>query len=304
METFQLLFLKIIPLYTLILLGFLCAKKLHLDKDTIGRLLLYVISPVIVFYGGLLNNITIENISLPVIVFLIAGCVSLLFYRLGQYFFPNSSDANLLAYSAGASNTGYFGLPVIASILGQEAFTLAIIANLGMIIFENTLGFYLAAKGNFSAKQSLIKIAQLPHLYVLSLGILFNLLGFSKNQILLQNFEYFKGAYALLGMMIIGIGLANMRFVLHDFKFVGLSFLAKFICFPLITLLFIWIDQTMKLCSPTSHQVLLIILSTPLAANAVVIAGELKLNPAKAALGVLTTTLFAILFIPLIIQVL
>ena len=303
METFQLLFLKILPLYLLILLGFFATKKLKTDKEGIGKLLLYIISPVIIFYGGLLNSFNLHNISLPFVVFLTASLASIVFYKIGKRFFPKNSDANLLAYAAGASNTGYFGLPVIAAILGQEAFLMAIIANLGMIIFENTIGFYLAAKGNYSAKQSLIKILRLPHLYALTLGILFQQLGLSDNQILLTNYELFKGSYTLLGMMIIGMSLANMRFVLTDYLFVGLGFLAKFIFLPIMTLILIYFDQNFKIYDTLTHQVFLIIACAPLAANTVVIAHELQLDPAKAALAVLLSTLFALVFIPIAIQI-
>lgn len=302
MQTFELLFIKILPLYILILVGFYATKKLNAEKESVGKLLLYIISPVIIFYGGLLNTFSWHNISLPFVVFLMASITSIVFYQIGRKLFPKGSDANLLAFASGASNTGYFGLPVISAILGQEAFLIAIIANLGMIFYENTIGFYIAAKGNYTARQSFIKILKLPHLYALLIGICFNHFGYSKSQLLLTNYELFKGSYTLLGMMLIGMSLANMKFILTDYLFVASSFVAKFAFLPIMSLLLIYLDQTLQIYSSLTHQVFLIIACTPLAANTVVIANELNLSPGKASLAVLGSTIFALFFIPIIIQ--
>src|SRR5690348_8810287 len=43
------LLIKLIPLYCVILLGFLAGRYLHAQKETIGSLLIYIIAPFVIF---------------------------------------------------------------------------------------------------------------------------------------------------------------------------------------------------------------------------------------------------------------
>jgi predicted permease len=51
------------------------------------------------------------------------------------------------------------------------------------------------------------------------------------------------------------------------------------------------------------RQVIVLLSLTPMAVNTVVLATALKVKPEKAALGVLSTTLFALFFIPAVMAV-
>ncbi len=81
--------------------------------------------------------------------------------RLARHSLPAEESA-VLAFSAGTGNTGYFGLPVALVLLPPTGVTLYLFAVLGVTLYEFTVGFYLSARGRFSARQSLFKIVRLP----------------------------------------------------------------------------------------------------------------------------------------------
>jgi len=63
------LLIKIIPLYVLIFLGFFAVKVLKADKDTISQLLVYIIVPVVIFFGAYNVDINLTYLSLPIVLF-------------------------------------------------------------------------------------------------------------------------------------------------------------------------------------------------------------------------------------------
>jgi predicted permease len=69
MQLFLFLVAKLIPLYLLIAVGFVAAKYLNAKKETLASLLIYVIAPVVVFYGVATTKLTVSALALPIIFF-------------------------------------------------------------------------------------------------------------------------------------------------------------------------------------------------------------------------------------------
>lgn len=114
---------------------------------------------------------------------------------------------------------------------------------LASILYQNSVGYYITAKGNFSAKES-IKVLKLPVLYAFILGIIINLNGVKIPEVLFSYSEFLKGAYAILGMMLIGMGMEKFRNNnSFDIKFISYTLFIKFIIWPLATLVFIYFDK-------------------------------------------------------------
>lgn len=300
METFFILFFKVIPLYALILLGFTIGKYLKLSKDTLTTILIFVISPVVIFNGLLITHLSFSILTLPVIFFLVSCFMCLVFYIVASKIWTNSTK-NILAFTSGTGNTGYFGLPVAIALLGENISGLVIMCVLGVVLFENSLGYYITARGNFTAKQSVIKLLKLPTLYACIVGVIVNLLGINLGQTYFEYASYFKGAYILLGMMIISIAISNISINSIDLKFLSLSFLAKFIIWPVMIAIIIFFDKNIfHMYSNEIYKVMIIMSVVPLAANTVSLATLLNAQPEKASLAVLLSTIFALGYIPLI----
>ena len=101
-------------------------------------------------------------------------------------------------------------------------------------------------------------------------------------------------------MMLIGIGLSELKLNHLDLKFLTLSLLAKFVIWTLLITGLIIIDKTfLALFSEEIHQMMFLLSIVPLAANAVAFSSELKINPEKASLAVFTSTVIALFYIPL-----
>lgn len=304
MHIFFTLFLKIIPLYCIILLGYIAGRKLHVKKESIAPLLIYIIAPVVVFTGVSKADISAGTLSLPLFFFCLASTLCLFAYTVGSLIWKDS-EKNILAFAAGAGNVGYFGLPVAVAVFGPEAIPLVVLSVFGIILYENTLGFYITAKGNFSSRESIRKVLKLPTVYAFFLGVIINLSGIPSGQALTDLATYFQGAYTTLGMMLIGLGIASAGTLKIDAPFIAFSFSIKFLLWPLLVALFIALDSTMfHLYGQQIHSVMILLSAVPLGANIVAYATELKTHPEKAATAVLLSTLVALFYIPILVALL
>src|SRR5260370_24959173 len=124
MAVFWTLFLKVLPLYLTIGLGYLAGKYLHVKKDIIAPLLIYMIVSIIVFNGTATTPMTLQNISLPCVFFLLCCFICLLFLWISSLIWQDASK-NILAFTAGTGNTGYFGLPVVVALFAKPTMGLA-----------------------------------------------------------------------------------------------------------------------------------------------------------------------------------
>lgn len=302
MSLFLTIGLKLLPLVVLIVLGYAAGTLAKVEKKSVARMLLYIIVPVIVFHGVYTTTITVGAILLPVSFYVLACTLCLLAFALGKLVWKDNT-ANIFAYSAGTGNTGYFGIPVVLALLGPESLGPAVLATMGLIFFENTLGFFITARGSHTLKQSLIRVLTLPSLYALFLGLALNLSHVHLPAAYDTLATGFRGTYTTLGMMMIGLGISGFQKFEVDLPFLALCSVAKFIVWPLTVAGLLALDgMSTHFIDPSLHTLVLLLSLMPMAANTVVLATALKVKPEKAALGVLATTIFALIYIPAVLS--
>lgn len=301
MAIFFTLLFKLIPLYLIIVLGYIAGKYLQVKKESIAPLLIYIIVPIVIFQGTYSAHINAGLLSLPIVVFFISSFLCLVFYFLSQFFWHDSTR-NILAFASGTGNTGYFGLPVALALFGNNILGIMVIAILGGILYENSLGFFITARGHHTAGEAFVKVLKLPTLYAFLLGLILNISGIQIATIFTDVMTQFRSAYSILGMMLIGLGLSSIRTYAFDAKFVITAFIAKFIAWPLLMFAIIFIDShLLHLYTIQIYKVMVLISIVPLAANTVAFATALKAQPEKASLAVLLSTLFALFYIPAVV---
>lgn len=290
--------IKLLPLYFNILLGYIAGKKLQANQETISKLMFYIISPLIIFNGVIHTKLNASIMSLPILTFAISCSLCVIFYRFSRRIWSDSTK-NLMAFSAGSGATGYFGVPLALIIFDQQTEGIYIMALLGVTLYDNSLGYYISVKGSYTTMECMKKILTLPTLYAFLLGMAINLFQIPIPDVYTDFITHIKGVYIVMGMMIIGIGLAGLTEFKLDFKFIGMTFLAKFLAWPLLVLLIIAIDRAyLGIYHPTSHQVLILISIVPLAINTVIMASIMKYQPERVAATVLLSTIFALLYLP------
>src|SRR5690554_540201 len=294
------------PLWTLLSfigLGWLAARRLAIDPRPVATLLIYIIAPVTFFRGLLLGGPTVNYLLLTLTCFLLASLIATLINPLAKRFL-SAPESALLAFSSGTGNTGYFGLPIAMLLLSPEGVTLYLFCVLGVTLYEFTVGFYLSARGQFSARESLAKIVRLPLIYAFLAALVLSGLNMTLPSALMESLAVFPATYTLLGMMIIGMTLGRVAIREIDLRFLTGCVAVRYLLWPWLMLVLVLLLQALTPLSSDLALALLLLGVVPMAANVVVVAMELGIKPEKGALAVLATTLAAPLLIPVYLPLL
>ncbi len=294
------LLINVVPLYGLILLGFVIGKTTDLDVKPIATLMLYALLPFVMLGATATMNFTSEYFFPPLIIGSISITASTLAYLISKKIWgENDKRHNLLGMLGVSSNATYFGVPIAIALMGKEWLSVYMMMCLPLFVMDCTLGYYFAVRGESSMRESLLRVAKLPILYGAIIGIIINAIGIEPSSLALEYWDRFTGSMIVLGMMIIGSGLAQMdRFRFDKSFFVGVLLL-RYVTWPALGLLWVFIDVTyLHILPDTIHALIILITACPLAANTVAYAVKLDLHPALTSCMVLTTTFMALAFIP------
>lgn len=296
--------LNLLPLYVIIGLGYFAGRKLNVDRQSLGALAIYIFMPVVVFGFVAKLEFKLAYVALPFVVYTVSAVTGLTFLAIGKRVYGDSR-ANLAAMCASMGNMGYFGLPLVFLFFEQEQVAIYVFMMLGGNVYEATIGYYLAARSAFDAKTSLKKIATFPGLYAIALGIIVNRSGIELPAQFWTYWGHFKGAYVVVGMMIVGAALAKMDKFVFGPRFTAMSFAGKMVVWPGLCYLFVMLDQyVLGWYAQDIHHLIMMIAIVPPAANIATFAVQMNLEPEKAASTVLMGTILALFYIPFMIWLL
>ncbi len=296
-----LLLQNFIPLAFLIALGYAIGKWQKVDLKSIAVLAIYAITPVVAFGSAAQLEFSFSLLLLPLFTFGLAALVGMTAFFLGRWTHGDSARS-LLPVACGSGNTGYFGLPVAMALFGDDVAGLYFVANLGVVVFETSLGYYYMARGNLSREEALRRVLGLPVLYALGAGLLFAALNFDLPAPAVKLWEISKGAYIVIGMMIAGVALAGISSFTLRPRLMTIALAGKFLLWPAAAIAFAALDP--GLFSPEIHKLVLVISLTPIAANLPAYAAANDGPVGAAALLVFVSTLLALIFMPVILPIL
>jgi len=302
MSVFLTLLQQMIPLYGLIIVGYMSGKHLGVKKDSIAKLLLYVLTPAVSFNGILISHITFSVLSLPILSFSLCTIVALIVLLAGGFIWKDGTK-NMLSVGIANGNFGFLGLPLTLLLLGQKYVALTALFGLGASIFIATLGMFIAARANYNFRESVLKVVKMPLIYALLFGLLLNILKIPINSSIMQVLNNVNGAYSVLGLMLVGIAMSELGKIKIDVALMVFATIMTYILWPLIASGFIFLDKsTLMLYTPDIYRILLLMSIVPIGASIVAISTELKVQPEKASFVVLFTTLISLIYIPAFIS--
>jgi hypothetical protein len=302
MASFISLFINLLPLYAIIAAGYFAGRVFKVDSRTMASLSIYFFLPIVIF--GFVSNMAFKPsyIILPAFLYIASTITALSFYALGKRIYKKDSRANLMALCSAMGNAGYFGLPLVLLFFDADKVAIYVFMLLGVSLFEATIGYYIAARGNFSVRNSLIKLLKFPSIYAIATALIVNAMDIELPEMFWTYWTHVKGCYVIIGMMIIGVVLGSMKTLVFDLKLTVLVFIGKFLTIPLLGGLFIWLDSVvLHMFTIDIYHLIVLITIVPSAANVVAFSAQLNVQPEKAATTVLSGTIFALIYIPAVV---
>ncbi|WP_264336968.1 MULTISPECIES: AEC family transporter [unclassified Wolbachia] len=296
------LFLKILPIYITILIGYLAGKYLKIDRNTISQILFYIANPIVILYGVSHTEVNLKVISLPILIWFIGSIMSLSVYYLSSFLFKDNTR-NILAFSSGSTSMGYFGLPIAIALFDEDSVSVYVVCYIGMALFENSLGFYIAANGIYTARECALKLLKLPSLYSMILGFFLSIYDIQVPDFLIDVMINIRSTFITLGMVLLGVSVAQITNFKVDWKLALTTIVAKYIFWPLFVLGIVLLDKNVVgIYDESIYKALMLLAIIPISGSSVILANILNYQPDKATLLLLISTAVGLFYVPLIIS--
>ncbi len=228
--------------------------------------------------------------------------MSLSVYYLSSFLFKDNTR-NILAFSSGSTSMGYFGLPIAMALFDEDSVSVYVVCYIGMALFENSLGFYIAANGIYTAKECILKLLKLPSLYAMILGFFLSIYDIQIPTFLTDVMINIRSTFITLGMVLLGISIAQITNFKVDWKLALTTIVAKYIFWPLFVLGIVLLDKHVTgIYDESIYKALMLLAIIPISGSSIILANILNYQPDKATLLLLISTAVGLFYVPLIIS--
>ncbi|HYN89435.1 MAG TPA: AEC family transporter, partial [Ardenticatenaceae bacterium] len=190
---------------------FVAQPRLHLDARPLSRATFYFFSPALVFNSLATSDLSageLGRVALAVfLVTLALWIVSALLVRLVRL---EGAAGSAFLLATLFVNAGNYGLPVTLFAFGETGLAIASVYFAASSMMQSSLGVYLAARGNATARQAAAATFRVPLVYAALLGIALNLADIALPAWLAKSADLLgQGAIPIM-LALLGIQLANL----------------------------------------------------------------------------------------------
>lgn len=288
-----------LPIFLVFSVGYIAQHFLKLETRVLSRFAIYILVPFLVFRTFYLQTITISYVYL--ILFLISLClISICIIHLFAKGIKASEEERCgLILSSAFMNNGNYGTPLVLFLFGEVGMKTAIVLMVLQQLLMSTLGVYYAAKGspfNTGNKNAMKQVLRMPMIYGAMLGIIFNGLHIPLGDVM-KGIDFIADAAIPVIMVILGMQLANMTVKNVNWKLLSFSIIMRLIVSPLIAALLVWQLPINEL----TKQIMIIIASTPTAANTTMYAIQFQVQENNVSAATLLSTVLSLFSIPIVI---
>ena len=297
MDVVLLLFRQNLVMLIYLLIGYLMFKN-HLlttqGSGELGKLLLYVITPVVIV-NSYARDFTLQMLMEILLSFAAAAGSLLLSMTVSTLVFKKRSA--ICQFGASFSNAGFIGIPLVQMTLGEGAvfYVVSYVALLNTL--QWTFGVYSITKD--PATVSLKRIATNPVVLSLAVGLLLFFLPVPVPQTLRGVMGTLASMNGPVAMLVIGSHLAQMS--LRDLFTSGLTYLCCLIRLLVIPLLTIALLSLIPAEYMMIRLAVLIVASAPVGANVAIFAQMFQKDYRGAVRDICLSTVLSIASLPLVV---
>ncbi len=288
---YQTLVQTVIPVFSIIALGYVIGRVRKIEVQTFVDLIVYVAAPCLIFASVSRSDINLTDFTAlagaALAVILSMMVISFLILRLV------GSERRGLYLPLVFGNTSYLGYPVALFAFGMDGLSRAVVYDMmnSLVIFS--LGIYV-----ISHRNELREALKLPLLYAVLIGLSVNLLHVSVPDMLFRPVEMIGMITIPLALLVLGYKLTEIRISAAKlavsaalFRICGGFAVALAICMLLS------LDGMVR-------DIVLLQAAMPSAVMGMILAAKYDRDASLVASVVLVTTVMSVVSIPLILAVL
>lgn len=289
---------NLLPILLIATAGYILGKTLTVDSRTIGRIVFYIFSPLLVFNLMVTSQLNVqEAISTAEYTAAVIAVMGIIAFLLGKLFRLERPLLLVVILTVAFGNTGNYGLPLVKFAFGDEALAVASIFYVTTTILFNTIGVIIASLGHSDLKSAILGVFKLPIVYGVVLALLVKLTGIEIPIPLSRTIEIAASGAVPLMIVLLGLELTKIEWS-HSFRALGIGVFTKLILGPVVGLLLAGMFGLQR----HAHQGGVIEAAMPAAVATTVVATEYRLESSLVtAIVFLGTILSPLTLTPLIV---
>ena len=288
MDALQLVLNTVIPVFSIIGLGYILGKKKKIDTKPVIDFLVYITGPALIITSISKSTLNINDFGL---IFLAASLVIiiqgiLMFFILGL----RKSKKKGIYLPTVIGNTGYLGYPIALFAFGTLGLSSAIVYDMTNSLFIFSIGIYIVHH-----KNAFSEMFKLPLIYAVVFGLLINIFKMPIPNVLFKPLEMIGAVTIPVALILLGYRLTEIRvrdtkkaFMASGFRIAG-GFVIGIIIAHLLDL------------SGTIRNIVILQSAMPSAVMSMILTHKYGSDAELSASIVLISTMFAIITIPLIL---
>jgi len=289
---------NLLPIFLVSGSGFVLGKFLTVDSRSLGRVVFYVFSPLLVFDLMIKSTLDLRQafttVAFTASVIAVMGTLAFL---LGKLFRLERPYLLAVILTVAFGNTGNYGLPLVKFAFGDDALAVASIFYVTTTILFNTVGVVIASIGHMDLKSAVLGLFKLPSIYGVILALLIKGIGFQLPLPISRTIEIAANGAIPVMLILLGLELTRIQWS-HSFRALGLGVAVKLLLAPLVGLLF----ASLFGMGHVARQGSVLEAAMPAAVATTVVATEYKLEPSLVtAIVFLGTVLSPLTLTPLIV---
>ena len=265
---------NLLPILLLSGAGFVLGRALKLDSRPLGRVIFYILSPVLIFNLLISSKLAVENIILMMgfsatVMMSVAGIALLL----GKLFCLKRTMLTVVVLTSLFSNNGNYGLPLISFAFGQEALAYASIYFVTNCLLLYTVGVLIASLGHLHLKESLLGLLKVPAIYAIILAVIFIRTGWTLPAPIQRTLELTAGGAVPAMLILLGLEFQKVEWT-HNLRALSIPVVCRLLIGPVIGLAM----ATLFGLNSTARKVGITQAGMPSAVMTTILANEYKLD--------------------------
>jgi malate permease and related proteins len=266
---------NLLPIMLVAGAGFALGKLLTVDSRSLGRVVFYVFSPLLVFDLMVKSQLNLKQAFTTVgytsAVILTLG---LLAFAIGKLLQLERADLLAVILTVAFGNTGNYGLPLVKFAFGTDALAVASLFYVTTTILFNTVGVVIASLGHTDLKSALLGLFKVPVVYGVILALLVKGIGIQLPLPLSRTIEIAANGAIPVMLILLGLELTRIEWS-HSFRAVGAGVFTKLLLGPVVGILL----ASLFGLEGHTRQGSVIEAAMPAAVATTVVATEYKLQP-------------------------
>ncbi len=212
-QLINILLTTLAPILIIAGLGALLDRTKVIETRAISRVIIYLASPALAFYGIATSSITTAELGdIVLFSFLSIGAITVVAWLVSVGAGMDRVTASGFVLAAALMNAINYGVPLNKFAFGQAGLERALVMGVLFGIYANVVGVFLASWGRASVGQAVRNAFSVPAPYAAVLGLVVNLTGWSMPSLLIRFSSLLADAAIPLMLILLGVQVSRASF--------------------------------------------------------------------------------------------